>query len=42
MFKGYKRLKLLLIIIKAWNNQHNPLGETVFKPHRRQESFDNS
>ena len=28
-FKGYNRLSLLTILIKTWNNQHNPLGETV-------------
>ena len=30
-FKGYNRLKLETILIKTWNNQHNPLGETVLR-----------
>ncbi len=30
-FKSYNRLKLEAIIIKTWNNQYNPLDETVLK-----------
>jgi hypothetical protein len=32
MFRGYNRLKLQTTLIKICNNQHTPLGESVFKP----------